>query len=412
MATQGLWNVGGVNIPDLGLNENLYKYTGIQVGPLNSGVTAPNWDTSVKDQTGEQYLKDQVQKTGATINYTKGQYGPTNVTYAQPDKTTNTTTNNTNSGGYSGPTNEQITALGLAPGDVGGYERVLREQEAARAARENAIRSGIESAYGGIRNRINTFQQNLPTWRTEDLNTLGQSVSSMKNQLGTAKQAGIDTVNSFRGDVANREKLGIERIQDNLRNLLRTTGMQLGAMGAGSSSASEVIAPFALQKQATRGFGDVTRQSNEQYSALDREEINLGKEFDLQTQQVDQWEAEQKQSIVDKIRGFEQAIIDAQNTNDQARLSALTSLEAGLMNQAQAKIDQIETMAMQERQGLQEWARNRMAQLNDMKLKLNPNFTPQNIVAQELQGIGGMTGGGDSGMFYNPAVFRKREDQL
>lgn len=378
-------------------------------------------------QTGASYSKDfigpiqpQFAPAGAPVSTVK--YGqPTMMSTQYPTGTQKNITNNKKtsgssgsggSGGYSGPTNEQITALGLAPGDVGGYERVLREQEAERQRREQATRSNIENIYGGISNRINTFRSNLPTWKTEDLNTLGQSVSSMKNQLQTAKQAGLDTVESFRGDVDRREKLGIERIQDNLRNLLRTTGMQLGAMGAGSSSASEVMAPYALQKQATRSFGDITNQSNQQYAELDREEINLGKEFDLQTQQVDQWEAEQKQGIVDRIRAFEQAIMDAQNSNDQARLSALTQLEAGLMNAAQQKLDQIETMAMQERAGLQEWARNRMAQLNDMKLKLNPNFNPREIVAQEIRGIGGGMGQGAGDFFYNPMALRRRDEQV
>lgn len=277
--------------------------------------------------------------------------------------------------------------------------------------RENAIRSNINNIYGGISNRINDFRNNLPTWQQEDMNTLGQTVGSIRDQLGTAKQGALDKLDTFRTDVGTREKLGIDKVQENLRNLQRATQMQLGAMGAGSSSASEVLAPYALQKQATRGIGDIVTGANQQYADLDRQTIDVNTQYDTQSQQINQWEAEQKQSITDRIRAFQQAVLDAQNSNDQARLQALNSLEASLMNSAQQKLDQIQAFAMNERASLQDWARNRMSQLNDFKLQLSQssNFSPQELVAREIQGINGMTSGG-SDMFYNPAVFKRRDE--
>lgn len=288
------------------------------------------------------------------------------------------------------------------------------ELRAYTRERENAARGAIDSVWKGNQNRLNQWQSQLPTWKTEDEGTLGTTVQGMRGQLGTTKDAAIQKLGSFREDVGNRTQLGIENIQDNLRNLLRASGMQLGAMGAGSSSASEVMAPYAFQKQATRSMGDVTKQSNDQYGELDRQEIDTQTQYDMKLKDVDMWEAEEKQGITDRIRSFENAIREAQMNNDTARANALASLEVDLMNSAQQKLDQIEATALQGRESLKSWTRDRLAQLNNMKLELanSANFSPQEIVGRELTGLGGMSGGGGSD-FYNPAVWnKKRTDQV
>jgi len=347
--------------------------------------------------------------SGSNMSYTPGAGGGY-YSYSQPSNNgggdvLGANTGGGGGGGNTGPTNDPN-------GPQSGWGREFPNMDAYNKFRDETT-SAINSTYSNIQNRLDSMAGLLPSQQAEDIGILGESAAAVKSGLQTAKQGELDKIGTYRTDVEARKASGIGEVQQNLRNLLKATGMKLGAMGAGSSSASDIIMPYALGKQGARATGQIVKGANDQMSELDRKAVDVNTTFETQMSETDRWEAEQKGNIISQYRQTKAAIDNAKNTADENKMQALVAMETNIFNNVQSYINNIETMAMQYRQSVQDWARSRVAQLQDYKLQLSQsgNFSPQELTYQALQGMSGYNQGqGDA--FYNPYAItaKKRED--
>ena len=87
-----------------------------------------------------------------------------------------------------------------------------------------------------------------------------------------------------------------------------------------------------------------------------------------------------------------------------------------LLSEAQGRLSSLESATANRRAQLQDWATQRLGQLNDARLSLagSANFSPQDIVFQELQMAGiDPTRASQSQMTYNPyAIAQKRREDF
>lgn len=420
----GSWTIPGTNIrlPDIGLTELVGSVYGQERNPqggsqLRSGTV---FDVGNVGYTAAQTpAQKYTYQTGQGIQPgTYPQYGvttpiKTSQPTPQPQPKPQPTPTNSGGGGYI--TESEALARGWDVNNLpAGYTLYRPPSSAEEIERENRIRAGIESVYQDLISSLDRQAGLYNQYEQQDIGRLQEAYQTLISGIGSERQAAEQKLGLARSDVEARKKTGMEEIAQNLRNLLKATGMQLGAMGAGSSSAAEVIAPYALSKEASRAQAQVIRGANEQLAEIDRKMIDVQNVYDSEKNKVDMWLNERQQAIADTYRQLKTAIEDAKRTASSERQAALNALDISLLNNAIAQSNALEQYAINYRQQVEQWARDRLAQLDNFKLQLQQTsaFSPQDLVYSELQGIQGLPAGAEQA-FYNPmALIQKRRKEL
>lgn len=292
--------------------------------------------------------------------------------------------------------------------------------EAADEARrrEEETRNAINSGYDAYESNLKGLEGSFDQSQTEDINSASKIYENIFGGLTEQKNTNLEKLAAGRTAVDTRKAQSIKDLQQNLGNTMRAATMNFGAMGAGDTSATRVMLPYAYTKLAGVQEGSIARQANDQQFDIDQESR------DTELQFSDMW----RQTEVDKetqVNGIKQYYGDAiRNIKSEMarvpldRANSLASLSQSLLAEAKTKLSQLEAEDRQRKESARVWATNRMAQLNDMKLSLagTAKFSPQDITFQELSagGMVGPTSGVGSDGMYNPMAVaqRKRQDYL
>jgi len=285
------------------------------------------------------------------------------------------------------------------------------QAEADRRAQET--RDIINSGYNSVESRM----QGLIPFYEGQQNTQLQSAQDIYSQiaqgLGESKQTAIDKLGIARNQVQANVANSAKDLQQNLLGVIRNTGMQLGAMGAGDTSASNVMAPYAYTKLAGQEYGKIQRQGNDQLFQIDTQERDTENQYVQMVNQSNIEKEQQLQGIRDQFGSIIAQLRNQMTTLPADRARELASLQQNLLQQAQGRLSQIESYYMNLQGEIQNWAQNRMAQLNDAKIQLSQpaNFNPQDIVFQELQARN-MVNNTPSSAYWNPEIMKKRREEL
>lgn len=406
-SVQGTWSIGGFKLPDLGITEWLL---GGNTGKA-SWINNPNVYKAIG--TTPQEYANTLSTNKLYSNYQQGTgFNPYGPTITSTSKST-TQTNNTNTGRGGAPSvnsrGEKLVGYN-ANGDPiysGGNTGPSPQDEYY-----NRIRSNIESGFNQYLSNLDRLAGLVPQMQQEQQGYLGQQFESMLGQLGTEKQAAEKQLETYKQDVQTRKQVGMEEIAQNLRNLMKTTGMQLGAMGAGSSSASQVIAPYALAKQGSRAQAQVIKGANDQLAELDRKMIDVQKTYDTQKSQIEQWKAEKMAEISNTYNDLKFKIEQAKANAPLDKMNALNNLDQTLLQNALQMANYYEQTANQYKMGLDQWVRDRVSQLQNFKIQLSQsaNFNPVELTYDALRGLQGQPQA--SYEFYNPVLVQQIRKRL
>lgn len=389
MATQGLWNIGGVNLPDFSLNENLAKYTGINIGPMNSAVTAPEFTKNTTPQTGEQYIQNQAKKTGSTVNYTQGQYGPSNVTFSNPAP--QTTTNNSGGGGGGGGggsiSDAQYDALGVARGDVGGYNRVIAEQQRGQAGAEDRVRNDINSGFDAYTSALDQMLGSIPGQRQGQEQMIQNSYNQGVSDLSAQRTSSQADLNTQRRKTQEGQVKTLNDIADNIRNLFQTGNVMLGSRGAGDSSAANQYS-YAVTKLGSKQRGDVMSQTRSIEADIQDRESKLNNIF---TQETSKLRTERDNSILQIAQYFQDKqneLVQAKAQGQLQRGQSLAQLSTQLLNQAQQYLMQADADFKNKQNALMTWATNNATTIGQLKSNLAAvgQYNAPGVQAQSING--------------------------
>ncbi len=285
--------------------------------------------------------------------------------------------------------------------------------EAARRAEEelrNTIGFGFDQVQQGYGNLIPFYegQQNTQLQSAQDIyNQIAQG-------LGQTRQTALDKLGIARNQVQANVGNSVKDLQQNLMGVVRNTGMQLGAMGAGDTSASNVMAPYAYTKLAGQEYGKIQRQGNDQLFQIQTQERDTENQYSQMVNQANIEKEQQLQGIRDQFGSVIAQIRQRMADVPAEKAQALAGLQQNLLQQAQSRLSQIEGYYMNLQGEMQNWAQNRMAQLNDAKMQLSQsaNFNPQDVVWQELQARNMVNQTPSTGAYWNPEMMKKRREEL
>ena len=184
-------------------------------------------------------------------------------------------------------------------------------------------------------------------------------------------------------------------------------------MGAGSSAAVPMY-QYALAKEAGKRGTDIARQSSDMFNELRMKEEDINLAYNQTKNQLETWKAEQIGAITDWYNTQISDIERQKATASAEKARALASAENSLIQEAYNRLLNIQDQAQQWDAAMREWAINRLASIDDMKMQLGQmaQYTPQQIVWNELQGMGSLPQPASQGYeVWNPYARKAREEE-
>lgn len=419
---------------------NLWRQAlGNTVDELATAAKVP-WDTGISEwiaggnttNTGTKYSTQAYTPAPAPMQTmdTMSHYYPS--ADPKPKTTTQPTTTSGGSSGSSGDPQRDAFNSVLAAGGYAGWDPNAAWEDfkatggprigsssgddAERARREQEARDNISRGYDEYENRLRGMEGYFNTRQAEDLGLLDQNYATIQSGLQDQYGNTLQKIEGNRGQVRQNAANSIEDLRRNLNDTVRGMSMQLGAMGAGDTSAARVMMPYAYTKLAGVQEGGIQRQLNDQLFQLQQDELDTENQFNTLMNQTELEKQNGIRNIRDTYGSYIAQVRQAIAQAPAERAKALQGLLEGLLGEAQNRLAILEAEDRAYKRQIQDWAQGRMAELNNMKLEIanSANFNPQDIVFNELQmanAAGGMSAGGDT--FWNPmALAQRRRKQL
>lgn len=268
---------------------------------------------------------------------------------------------------------------------------------------DDYVNQSFDTQIGGLQNIMNTLQP------AQDAATL-QATNNYQNQrnaLDTGKAQGERNLQFASDQVKQQKARSLGDILNQLQSASFSYGNQLGAMGAGSSSATGLINQ-ALGGKASRNRGDVLNNANTQDQQIGFQQADLNNDYQVNLKSLDDWKnstlndlansfAQQKLSLQQKIAGAQgqkaQYLAEQGKAIDQAALDSLAALQGQYQQYSNDLISRYQ---------------NPMAPA----VAINPalqQYQVQPITPGQLQGLNVARPGGDT-VDNSVAFFRKNND--
>lgn len=319
------------------------------------------------------------------------------------------------SGGYAGwdegPAWADFQAKG---GNVSGGGSGESSGPSAEELLRQRLMNSVSSGYDAFINELDKLAGNIGPWLQERKGQLENLFGSQVNELDVSKAGALAKFPGYEQNIRTQKKQSVRDIAENLRNILQAGNTYLGQYGASSSGANTLL-KYALGREAGKQTGLVARQAQQMFADLDQKKIDIKNTFDQQRAQLGTWKAEQLGKITDWYNSLKQQIAGQRANAVGEKAQALAAAETQLLQNALSKLSQLEQQANNWEATMKDWAINRYAQIDDMKMKLGQlgQYTPQQIVHNELQGISGIKGPTMAGGYSptNPYYLLKKKKE-
>lgn len=354
--------------------------------------------------------------------YSKSTPAPTKNYTPAPQMTTRPTVSNTSSAGNvagastSRPSSQQIVSSSNNKSNSSSNDNGIDEARDDSEQRERELRNAINAGYDSYATGLQGLQAGLEKSRDEELGSTNKTYEQIFGGLDEEKATNLSKLDANRKAVEARKAQSIKDLQQNLSNTMRASSMQFGAMGAGDTSATRVMLPYAYTKLAGVQEGGIARQASDQMFDIDQQEKDTQLEYSKMWRQTEVDKESRLSEVTsyysDAIRNIQAAIVQA--PADKAR--DLAALSSQLLQEAQTNLRQLEAEDRQRKENVKSWASNRMSELNNLRLTLagNANFSPEEILWSELPTLNGGAGASAQESFYNPMLLasKRRQDYL
>lgn len=216
-------------------------------------------------------------------------------------------------------------------------------------------KAGLNTAVAGLESQLNTLN---PQENVAKANILNQFQTS-KNRLDTGYNVGLGNLSTSENQVNAAKERSLKNLRDSIMMQSQGYANQLGAFGAGDSSAAGMI-NYALGQQGARERGNVLEESGAQLTGIQRQREDLERNYQNQATDLENWKNTTLSDIVTKFQAMRNEI-----SNKIVDARARSFAEQNLVNQA-----------VQELQNLENNYRSQAEQMNQL---YSNALAPQNI---------------------------------
>lgn len=205
-------------------------------------------------------------------------------------------------------------------------------------------------------NRISAIQaliNNVNPQRQEALSFVDQGYNTNRQNIDVNKQAGFRNLNAAQDKLGVERDRGLRSLASNARNILQASQSQLGSMGAGDSSASDIMVPYALNQSTNQAKTDFMGGINDNQTQIDLRRQDIEDQAGIQMRDLDLWKSGQVNSIVNKfsdyVNNLRMMMAEAQ---DEQTYQSLSNAAIQAQEQAAAQLGQVENDYQVNAQGL------------------------------------------------------------
>jgi hypothetical protein len=268
----------------------------------------------------------------------------------------------------------QITSPTPTPMPTGIYsaEQVAAQQAAAADAQRKAqavdfINKAYDVKQAGFQDQLNTLD---PMESAANLQIANQ-YTNRSNDLQSGLATGQRNLNYATDQVQTSKARSLDDLSRQIQQMHMGYNSQLGAMGAGDSSAAGLINQ-ALSGQASRNRGDVLQNSSGQLTQIGMQKDDLQNSFDSQRKALDDWKQSTLSDLMTNFAQQRAQLRSAMSDADLNRQQQLAQYDTSLTQAVMDRLSQIESQSHQAAQDLQQ--------------RYMSAFAPQSInIAPELQ---------------------------
>lgn len=364
-------HTGSWGTPDFGVTETIGSI-------LGAGKTAQG-GSNLTNKTGS--LPTAITNSGQSIyGPGLGWYGDTvsqNTTtggggsWGSNGQGQGTQTNTSGGSGSGGSISDaQYDALGVARGDVGGYERVLRELQGQNASREDQLRGEINSGYDQYFGMLDSLIGDIPNQQRAQEgilnNTYDQGISNIRSQ----EQLSLNELGTSRRKNEEQQVKTLNDLSANVSNLFRTGQVALGARGAADSSAANQYS-YAITKLGNKGRGDVLSQTRSIENDINDREARLKETV---TSELSNLESEKNTKLAELGMYFNDKrneLMQKKAAGQLDRSQSLANLSKSLLDQSMQYAMQIDADYRNRRNALFEWATGKSENISQLRSNLS-----------------------------------------
>jgi len=379
-------NIGSWGLPEFGITELFGGKKASVAKSKNFPVTRANIHYAAAPAVNNiPYSKiSSTPKTSSTLGTTS-------------TRTTSTPTNTGGgSGGGSGTPSYDI------PKDNG--------QSEIDAANEQ-LRGDISSGWDNYINGLDDQLDGLSGQRSAQEGIVGSQYQQGVNTLGLQKEQGVQSLAQNRTAAEQNQAANLRDISGNIRNAFMAGNVYLGSRGAGDSSAANQYS-YALNKMGTQQRSDVMNNTANILAEVNARETNLNNIYNTEINNLEQEKNAQTQEIAAWFFDAQNQIAQMKSQGQLSKSQDLASISRTLLDNAIAKVNQLNTYALNKRQMLDQWALTNGDKITAAKTSLQSEaqYNPQLPQATNLFGNPQVSSGTQTSFYGGGGLFDNERD--
>lgn len=271
------------------------------------------------------------------------------------------------SGSYSGTANHPSSTVSefntpQATGSGGGVDPLAQNRQ-----NQQFINAQADLTKSKLSSILSTLD---PQQNVANAKVLNQFQTSRNDLLGN-KATGDRNLNYADQQVQGNKIRDLKTLGDRIRQMNFSYSNQLGAYGAGDSSAAGLISN-AVAQQGANSRGDILRGASDQQTQIGFQREDLERAFTGSMTKLDEWKQNNLADIASSFAEKKNQIQEAMATADASRYQELAQLDASFTAQALDSLKNLENMYQ--------------GQANDLVSRFKTILGPQNVgIAPGLQ---------------------------
>jgi hypothetical protein len=221
------------------------------------------------------------------------------------------------------------------------------------------VNQAFNTQKAGYQNQLNVLQ---PQRQASELGVVNDYQGKLNN-LQEDYNTGLGNLATSRNTINTSRERGLKSISDQLRLQGQSYRNQLGAYGAGDSSATGLINQ-ALGQNASNNRGDVLFNSTNQLQGVDQQQQGLDTSFKRNRESLDTWKQDALNSIAQQYLTTKQQLEAEMANADANRYQQLAQISSSYNQQAIDALSHVQNLYADQASQLMDSYRNQFAQKN------------------------------------------------
>lgn len=232
-----------------------------------------------------------------------------------------------------------------------------------------SIDPAIQQYMNALNEQYSILESSLPGQRAGQESIIRGTYDTSMANLAEQEAANRAMLDRQRETTESRQARTLRDLANAMTQSYNTFSGQLGALGAGHSSAAQTMLPYALSRAEAKQRGAITADAGEKLADIDAREAQLA---GIVTQERRSLDNQRDTQLIQLSQWYDNAMnqIRASKAQDKSQMAAQ------LLNQAMVQMQNIQQQAAQRQSALEQWAMNNSQNLAQIRQNLSSISDP------------------------------------